>query len=672
MLKTYCLALLLIMNGALVLAQEQQPESKPDEKDYFDLSLEELMNIPIGVASKTELPIRESPGIISVITEQEIKNSGARDLIDVLSLVPGIQFGADVQGVAGIGIRGNWAYEGKVLILLDGQMMNEILYATFNLGNHIDVNNIDKVEVIRGPGSSIYGGFAELGVINIITKSGKKLAGGGGAIRYGQIKDTYGRRSASIALGNGTDDFEYSIKGFFSDGNRSGEKMFDSYEYSTTPIPLADNNIIKTNHVNGALRIKNFRVRLMYDEQKTETVVWFDSLLEKPTNMDFKSFLGELKYEAVVNDKLTITPKLNFISQAPWNTDGESDGELDFDMKARRINANLNFGFKPNEKIDIAAGFDSYFDYAKDKIRVFKENNKDEIGYQNYAGYVQSRFITPIMNITVGARYDNHSKFGSAFSPRIGLNKTIDKLHMKLLYSRAFRAPSIQNLNTELILEEDVVPEKTEVIEFEMGYLITSKMTLNANLYTITIKDPIVFTVLDVNDDGVDDEIYKNFPKAGTVGFETEYKFKDKWGYVTINYSYYAADKNKVVHYEVPQTSKSVLGHANSRITAYASFKVGKNFSINPSVFYTGKQYGQFGITPDEEAIINEIDPITNFNLYFNVNNLLTKNLTLGFGMFDVFDGGRLFVQPYDGGTFPMPGIGREFVVKLSYDFKWN
>jgi outer membrane cobalamin receptor len=671
MLKTYCLALLLIMNGALVLAQEQQPESKPDEKDYFDLSLEELMNIPIGVASKTELPIRESPGIISVITEQEIKNSGARDLIDVLSLVPGIQFGGDVQGVAGIGVRGNWAYEGKILILLDGQMMNEILYATFNLGNHIDVNNIDKVEVIRGPGSSIYGGFAELGVINIITKSGKKLAGGNAAIRYGQIKDTYGRRSASIALGNGTDDFEYSIKGFFSQGNRSGEKMSDGY-VGTDVRSLADENIINTNHVNAALRVKNFRARLMYDEQKTETLVWFDALLEKPARMDFRSFLGELKYDANIGDKLTITPKVNFISQLPWNTDGDNDGEDAFDMKASRVNANLNFSIRPNEKIDIAAGFDSYFDHAKDELDVFYENEKNEVSYQNYAAYVQSRFITPAMNITLGARFDNHSKFGSAFSPRIGLNKTIDKVHMKLLYSRAFRAPSIQNMNSKLIQFEDVVPETTEVIEFEIGYLITSKMTLNANVYTIKINDPIVFTLEDVDEDDDPDEIYKNFSKAGTIGFETEYKYKDRWGYITINYAHYSADKNKVDLYAVPQTKKSVLGHSNSRITTYASFKVGKNFSINPSIYYTGKQYGAVAFDVDDTPIISKIDPLTNFNLFLNANNVLAKNLTLGIGVFDAFNDGRLFVQPYNGGMAPMPGIGREFVVKLSYDFKWN
>jgi outer membrane cobalamin receptor len=647
---------ILLVTSLFAIAQEETPPPAAEpEKDYFALSLEELMSIPVSVASKSELTVRESPGIISVITEQEIKNSGARDLIDVLSLIPGVQFGGDVQGVAGIGIRGNWAYEGKVLVLLDGQMMNEILYATVNFGNHFDVNNIDRVEMIRGPGSSIYGGFAELGVVNIITKSGKKLEGGNVGVRYGQTNDTYARRSASIALGNGKDDFEYSIKGFFSQGNRSGESMSDYTGYTTS---LADENTINTNHLNAALKVKGFSARLMYDDQKTETLVWFDSTLKSPTNMDFQTINGELKYDATVSEKLTITPKINFNIQKPWATDGDADGEAAFDVSASRVNANLNLSYKPSEKIDIAAGVDSYFDKAKDDLDVFLDNGKNEIDYNNIAPYVQARFITSLVNVTLGARFDNHSAFGSAFSPRIGLNKTIDKLHMKLLYSRAFRAPSIENLNFSAT--GDLDPEKTEVIEFEIGYLIGSNMTLTANVYSIKIEDPIIYTV-----DAA--EIYENFTEAGTSGFEAEYKIKEKWGYFTLNYAFYTADKNEVALYEVPQSKNSVLGHANSRLNAFASFRLGKTFSINPSIYYTGKQYGATAAGP----VITEIDPIVTFNLYLNATNVLTENLTLGIGVFDAFDGGRLFVQPYNGGLFPMPGIGREFVIKMSYDFKW-
>ena len=93
------------------------------------------MNIKISVASIKELTPRESPGVVSYISAEEIHESGANDLVDVLRLVPGFDFAMDVEGVVGIGVRGNWAHEGKVLMLIDGQEMNEGLYSSLQFGN---------------------------------------------------------------------------------------------------------------------------------------------------------------------------------------------------------------------------------------------------------------------------------------------------------------------------------------------------------------------------------------------------------------------------------------------------------------------------------------------------------------------------------------------------------
>ena len=99
-----------------------------DTTNILEMSLESLMDVQVTVASKTSLSQKESPGIVSVVTETDIKNSGARDMIDVLRLIPGIDFGTDVQGVVGISMRGNWGHEGKVALIVDGQEMNELLF----------------------------------------------------------------------------------------------------------------------------------------------------------------------------------------------------------------------------------------------------------------------------------------------------------------------------------------------------------------------------------------------------------------------------------------------------------------------------------------------------------------------------------------------------------------
>jgi outer membrane receptor for ferrienterochelin and colicin len=89
--------------------------------------LQKILNENVAASSKKGLASRETPGIVSVVTAEEIKNSGARDLTDVLKMVPGFEFATDVEFVVGIGLRGNWANEGKILVLVDGHEYNEIL-----------------------------------------------------------------------------------------------------------------------------------------------------------------------------------------------------------------------------------------------------------------------------------------------------------------------------------------------------------------------------------------------------------------------------------------------------------------------------------------------------------------------------------------------------------------
>src|SRR6187401_1647230 len=139
--------------------------------------LQKQLNQSTKVASGVALTTRETPGIITLITSEEIQNSGARDLTDVLRLVPGFDVLQDLQFVMGIGLRGSWANEGKVLVMMDGQPFNELLYQTVAIGNRFPVDAIERIEIIRGPGSAIYGGSAEYGVINIITKAAESLNG---------------------------------------------------------------------------------------------------------------------------------------------------------------------------------------------------------------------------------------------------------------------------------------------------------------------------------------------------------------------------------------------------------------------------------------------------------------------------------------------------------------
>ena len=141
-------------------------------KDITELSLEDLLNAGMTTSTKSKpMSMRDSPNVMTVVTREEIQRSGARELADVLRLVPGFQLGGDLYSSVYAGFRGIWGSEGKFLVLLDGHEMFELLYYATELGNRIPVDQIERIEIIRGPGSVVYGGSAELAVVNIITRS---------------------------------------------------------------------------------------------------------------------------------------------------------------------------------------------------------------------------------------------------------------------------------------------------------------------------------------------------------------------------------------------------------------------------------------------------------------------------------------------------------------------
>lgn len=652
-----------------------------DTFDYFEMPLEQLMkmkahgvpseleeliNSLILAASKRPLTARESPGIVTLITQEEIRNSGARDLMDVLRLVPGIDFGVDVEGVVGIGTRGLWAHEGKMLLLVDGQEMNDLLFATNQFGNHFAVDQIKKVEVIRGPGSAIYGGFAEYGVINIITKSASDFSGISLTGTGGQMKGAMGRRNLNLSAGKIKNDFEFTLGLFLGSANRSDQNFSDFYGNTYT---MAGNSDLNSTQINAGLVYKGFSFREMLDLYQMTVRDAYD--ISKPTAypLDFKSQFTELKYAAILGKKknLTITPKFNIKSQTPWQTISDFDTIVeDYSKAVQRYTGNLTVSYNLTRKINFVTGGEVYSDRATDQVdSSFFSNGKKTVRYFNQAYFLQGIAKIRFVNFIAGARYDIHSDYGSAFVPRVGLTKKFRKVHFKLLYSNAFRAPSIENINLKDSI--GMKPELTQVLEFEMGYQITRKSIFTINLFDITTTDPIVYFY----DDSLQTDNYMNSGGTGSKGLEMEYRIRDKWGYVIANYSFYSAKgKEKVADYEVPSTTSVLLAFPSHKANLSAWVKVGKYFGISPSVSYIGERYGYTSIDSTETSVIEKLEPILPANLFVNASNFGLKGLTIGVGCYDILDSKYTFIQPYNGYHAPLPGPSREFLVKIIYEVK--
>jgi iron complex outermembrane receptor protein len=180
--KNSALAGILILAVCLpCLAENKSDTNSP--KDLFEMPIEELVKQSYTVygASKYEQKISEAPAYVTIITSDEIRKYGHKTLANVLQSVPGLFVTYD-RNYHYLGVRGfrrPGDYDTRVLLMINGHRINDNVFdqASWDTMFPLDVDLIEKVEVIRGPGSSLYGSNAFLAVINIITKDAKTLKG---------------------------------------------------------------------------------------------------------------------------------------------------------------------------------------------------------------------------------------------------------------------------------------------------------------------------------------------------------------------------------------------------------------------------------------------------------------------------------------------------------------
>ena len=616
--------------------------------------LQRMLNKNVAVSSQ-KLTTRETPGIISVVTAEEIQNTGARDFVDVLKLVPGFDVGQDLQFVMGLSLRGNWANEGKVLVLMDGQPFNELLYQSVAVGNRFPVDAIERIEIIRGPGSAQYGGSAEYGVINIITKAASNLTGVGVYGTAGLHKNATGRTNAGImAAANGKEvSWDFSLfkgKGIVSD------QIYQDIFQTSEPINLAKATNADPMNINAGIRYRGLAIRGMYDKFETS---------DPQSNVSFKMYSLDVQYKFKLSNRLTLTPRIQYLNQVPWYYDYPETPDTDFEVKAVRQLGQIDGEYDISRKVNLNFGALYFTDKSTDL-------SVDEalLSLNNVAVYAQALLKHRLANATVGFRFEKNNKYDGAFVPRIALTKKIENLHFKALYSASFRSPSLQNVQLDTT---GAKPERSNVFEFELGYQFTPQMLLALNAFHISTRDVIIYGSQGEGDDFA--EWYESYDKSGSKGIELVYSIRKKNWYSHLTYSFsQAISDNAVDKYAVPQTRKQYVGMSRHKFTFNTNVYITPKLSFNPTLIAASKRYAYGAFDENEELISIAMDPYVLMNVFFNYRNLL-PGLTMGAGVYDIFNENAGVPQAYNGGMgaySAIPGRSREYVIKLAYqvDFK--
>src|SRR5579884_2440913 len=471
---TSCLLFALVI-GPSALAQHT------DLSDLSEKSLEELMNITVSTASKREQAASEAPASVTVITADEIRKYGYRTLADVLSSVRSFYVGYD-RNYSYVGVRGfSWPsdYNTRILLLIDGHRLNDNIYDQGMIGTEfpVDVELIERVEVIRGPASSLYGSNAFLAVVNVLTKHGNDLNGLETSVSAGSFGTFHGRGS----YGKKFKDVEVMLSGTIYDSR--GQNLF--YPEFNSPA-TNDGRAIHAdddqfNDWIGRISWRGFTLQGLYSSrEKGIPTGSFGAIFNDRRNRttDERRYF-DLSYEHTFDHRWEVSARVSY-DQSRYHggyttlmaLPGPPVPLLDVDYTRGEwwgTEVKVSRTVVKRHRFTVGGEFrDNLRQLQGNYIGVpFFEFFKDERSSLVWAGYLQDEFtISPKVTLNAGLRYDRYEMFGGTVNPRAGLIlRPWDHTTIKLLYGSAFRALSVfEQYNAGPGLVPSSSPLKAETI----------------------------------------------------------------------------------------------------------------------------------------------------------------------------------------------------------------
>ena len=507
--------------------------------DLTKLSIEELMNITIESVSKFEQKVVEAPASITIITSDDIKKFGYRNLPDILRSVRGLFVNYD-RNYNYVGFRGfsrPGDYDTRILILIDGHRLNEPIYDSPGTGGDfiLDVDLIDRVEVIRGPSSSLYGSSAFMGIINVKTKRGKDIEGVEVSGAGGRFSTYNGRLSYGNKFENGLE-LLVSGSGFGSDGDR---RLF----YQEFNDPTTNNGIAKNRDGEqgqsffGSLSYKGFSLAAGYvNREKDVPTGSFETVFNAHSSTTDRKGFVDLKYEHEFAGNLGLKARTYYDNYY-------YKGLADYDYGLANLVRNKDFGWANTvgtelqitktlfDKHKVIFGGEFQYVLQQDQknydIEVYLDERNSS---RNWAVYLQDEYaILKGLRLTAGVRFDHFSlSDNSAVSPRVGLvYLPFDKTVIKLLYGHAFRAPNAFELfyqvPSNFLPSNGLGPERTRTVELLVQQYLGFNLWGTANLYYQKSKDIITQIVEPVSG-------LPMFQNAGGVSQKgVEFELEGKW-----------------------------------------------------------------------------------------------------------------------------------------------
>jgi len=559
-------------------------------------------------------------------------------------MVPGLDFASDTQGVVGLGVRGNWGHDGKVLLLIDGLEMTEPLYGTLQFGNHYPVGDIDRIEIIRGPGSVLYGEFAELAVINIITRRGEAAEGGTAQLWGGSMT---GATPASLG-GQLTYGHAWGAQGF-TVSYAGGEAANGSGAWPTSRgmVQAGQYGGVRQDFLNLGYTAGNLSLRYLRDGyfvyDYTREGTYFPSG-NKPLSFGGQYFGVDYAWQA---GDWNLKPSLGLKDQLPWTyTEAQTD-------KDTRGVAKLLAVWSGSRTLTVTLGAEATQDDAS--IYWSSKGYRQKYTYQNHAVLGQALWATPLGNVNLGVRMDHNSEFGTVTSPRLAFTRAEDTWHFKVLAAGAFRAPSIE----DLFVNPGLQAERTRSLEAEAGLAVTPRVYLSLNVFDERITNPISYTA--------QGNTYRNFDHVGSRGLEMTLRTEAGPFSCQGALTFQTAEDGNAPFYAVPGEDAFHIGFSRVKVAVQPQWRFQPGWSLSSNLLIQGPRYAY----PYGQPLPARMGATTTLDLF--LNHAFTDRLEVGVRAMNVTNANNPFIQAYgtpgEGGDPPLPGRQRELDLKVALRF---
>lgn len=530
LLAALVLAALLIFAGEARAGRDDEPHPADE---LMGLPLEQLLNFEIYAASRFPQKASDAPSAVSVVTADDIRAYGYRTFADILKSIRGLYVTYD-RNYSYLGVRGfarPGDYNTRVLLLVDGHRISDNIYDQAPIGTEfpIDVDLIERVEFIPGPGSSIYGSGAFLGVINVRTKNG-------GDFERAEVKGEIASAETWRARVSGGKKFEsggqllLSASGMDSEGRNQYYPEFDSpatnngvaegldYDRARTFFGkyTSANWTVELTHAEREKGIPTASFAQDFNDPRSETEDQRDFLsvgyLRAWSDHDFNARMsyGDWRYAGVYPYALPPVAPLRDGAKGQW------------------WDADLQFGTRTFENHHVIAGVDYHRDDRQDQYSYQEDPRIDYLddkrsGYR-YGLYLQDEVaLSAQWLLNAGVRYDNYySDDQTSVNPRLAaIYKPRDTTSLKLLYGTAFRIPNAYELyyvSSGYKINSELSPEKIRTYELVVEERRPHGLRLSGSVFHYNITDLLSLTTDPV--DGL--LVMANIDSATTTGVEFE------------------------------------------------------------------------------------------------------------------------------------------------------